>query len=67
MYTILLPTTLLLVFQLADELWVRLGHLGWTFTEIVHDDEHHPCDLVEELASADVLLTAHGFQVQSVV
>eukprot|EP00903_Cladosiphon_okamuranus_P015541 g14347.t1 len=48
--------------ELADELWVRLGHIGWTFTEIIHDDERHPCDLIEELAGADVLLTAHGFQ-----
>lgn len=50
--------------QLSDELWDRLGHLGWKMTEIVHDDQRHPCDLVEELAGADVLLTAHGFQVQ---
>ncbi|CAN0018231.1 unnamed protein product, partial [Hapterophycus canaliculatus] len=40
----------------------RLGHIGWTVTEIVHDSEQHPCELIEELAGADVLLTAHGFQ-----
>lgn len=51
--------------QLADELWIRLGHIGWTVKEIVHDNERHPCELIEELAGADVLLTAHGFQVSS--
>ena len=49
--------------QLADELGDRLGHIGWKFTQIVHDDQRHPCELVEELAGADVLLTAYGFQV----
>eukprot|EP00752_Nemacystus_decipiens_P010141 g9037.t1 len=48
--------------ELVDELWDRVGHIGWTFTEIIHDDERHPCDLIDELAGADVLLTAHGFQ-----
>ncbi|CAM9325307.1 unnamed protein product [Ectocarpus sp. 4 AP-2014] len=48
--------------ELMDELWIRLGHLGWTVKEIIHDDERHPCDLVQELAGADILLTAHGFQ-----
>lgn len=52
--------------QLADELWVRLGHVGWTVKEVVHDNERHPCELIEELSGADVLLTAHGFQVSSV-
>ncbi|CAN0058330.1 unnamed protein product [Pylaiella littoralis] len=48
--------------ELADELWIRLGHIGWTVTEIFHDSERHPCDLIAEVADADVLLTAHGFQ-----
>ncbi|CAN0442099.1 unnamed protein product, partial [Ectocarpus sp. 8 AP-2014] len=47
-----------------DELWIRLGHLGWAVKEIIHDDERHPCELVQELAGADILLTAHGFQVR---
>ncbi|CAM9121302.1 unnamed protein product [Ectocarpus sp. 8 AP-2014] len=45
-----------------DELWIRLGHLGWAVEEIIHDVERHPCELVQELAGADILLTAHGFQ-----
>lgn len=50
--------------QLMDELRIRLGHLGWAVEEIIHDDERHPCELVQELAGADILLTAHGFQVR---
>lgn len=44
------------------ELYERLSHLGWSVTEVEHDPTQHPCEVVEQLASADVLLTSYGFQ-----
>lgn len=49
--------------QVTEKLRERLG-AGWVVEEMTHDDSRHPCELVEELASVDVLLTAHGFQVR---
>ena len=49
--------------QVTEKLREQLG-AGWVVEEMTHDDSRHPCKLVEELASVDVLLTAHGFQVR---
>lgn len=49
--------------QVATELWERLGNIGWSVVEMVHDPDRHPCEVVAEVSSADVLLTTHGFQV----
>lgn len=49
--------------QVANELWERLGNIGWSVVELVHDPDRHPCEVVAEVSSADVLLTTHGFQV----
>lgn len=52
--------------QVGTELWERLGNIGWSVSELVHDNERHPCELIEQIAGADVLLTSHGFQVKGV-
>lgn len=54
--------------QVANEIWERLGNIGWSVVELIHsENERTPCDLVAEIASADVLLTTHGFQVRFVL
>lgn len=45
-----------------EDLRERLGG-DWVVEEMMHENDRHPCELVETLARVDVLLTAHGFQV----
>lgn len=58
-------TTLVDLDQVLANLRSRLEPHGWTVEDMLHQPERPPCELVQEIARTDVLVTAHGFQVHA--